>query len=419
MPSVQPPHASRAHPARRTLGIYVLALGQTICWVGLYYSFAALLLSWENSLGWAKTDLSLGLTISVLIAAVIAPIAGRTIDADCGRWLLTLGAFAGAAALLFLATIETRLEFLFAWAFIGVAQGMCLYEACFAFMTRALGIEAPGAILRLTLVAGFASPISFSAGAFAAEAFGWQTAVVGYAAAIACIGAPLHYFGAHLIEAENGEHVKIREAAVARNPNGKSALRIALAKPQFWLLAVAFSLISLNHGILLNHIIPLLVERGVAQATAVTAASTIGPMQVVGRLLVFRFEGRVAMLTITFISVGGLIVSSTLLLAAGVSTVFVFAFAATQGAAWGLVSILRPTVIADALGRDDFGSIAGWLAVPYLAAYALAPYAGALLWTFGGYDLAIMAALSCGVVGFVAFLVLRMSQPRARYESNA
>ena len=47
-------------------------------------------------------------------------------------------------------------------------------------------------------------------------------------------------------------------------------------------MAMAFPLLAIKHGILIAHIIPLLVERGFAEATAVTAASIFGPMQVAG-----------------------------------------------------------------------------------------------------------------------------------------
>ena len=59
---------------------------------------------------------------------------------------------------------------------------MCLYEPCFVFVTHTLGSRAAPAILRLTLVAGFASPLSFVAGAWLANTYSWQVAVYSYAA---------------------------------------------------------------------------------------------------------------------------------------------------------------------------------------------------------------------------------------------
>lgn len=413
---------SDPYPPYSVRGLYLLAVGQTICWTGLYYSFAALFLTWEQQLGWAKTDLTLGLTLAVLIAAVMAPIAGRITDGNGGRWMLTLGALMGAVALLCLATVTTRNGFLFAWAAIGLAQGLCLYEACFAFITRVLGSVAQPAILRLTLIAGFASPLSFIAGANIAESYNWQAAVLSYAAAIAFIGAPLHFVGAMLLERNANRDASPCAEFGANAPRGTkhptekrittTDLQIALHKPAFWVLAFAFPLIALNHGMLINHIIPLLAERNIATSTAIVAASVVGPMQVVGRLLVYQFESKVTMLTITFVSVGGLIVASLILLVAGAGPLPVFAFAITQGAAYGLVSVLRPVVIADALGRNGFGIISGWLAVPYLIAYAAAPYLGATFWSIGGYHLMIQIALACVVAGLAAFFILKTRHMR-------
>ena len=60
MPTPLGPHSESAQQPRSGTGLYLLATGQTICWVGLYYSFAALLLPWERELGWAKNGLCAG-----------------------------------------------------------------------------------------------------------------------------------------------------------------------------------------------------------------------------------------------------------------------------------------------------------------------------------------------------------------------
>ena len=42
---------------------------------------------------------------------------------------------------------------------------------------------------------------------------------------------------------------------------------------------------SLNHGIIISHLLPIFYDRGLDAKTAVLAASCIGPMQVIGRLM--------------------------------------------------------------------------------------------------------------------------------------
>jgi len=115
-------------------GLWALAIGETLVWAGLFYIFAALLLSWEQDLGWPKTDLTIAFMLAVLTAAVTSPIAGRIIDAGHGRWLLGLGAFAGAFGLVALSLIETRATFIVVWMLIGLSFSACLYEPCFALV---------------------------------------------------------------------------------------------------------------------------------------------------------------------------------------------------------------------------------------------------------------------------------------------
>jgi len=385
------------------LGLWTLAAGQTLVWAGLFYIFAALLLSWEQDLGWPKTDLTIGFTLAVLTAAMVSPVSGRIVDAGKGRWLLGSGALAGALGLVALSMIENRIEFMLAWVLIGLSQGACLYEPCFAFVTRVTGTGARRVITRITLVAGFASPIAFPAGAALSQMLGWRGAVLVFAAVIGLIAAPLLFLGARLMEG-----TQTTRPHPAQKQLDRKALQVALRKPAFWVMALAFPLLAIEHGILIAHIIPLLTERGLALATAVTAASVFGPMQVAGRLAMMAVEKRSRSTTMLLLSYFGATAASLILLSAGTNIFFIFSFAALQGASFGLISILKPPVIAETLGRQAYGTIAGWLALPYLVGGAFGPYFGALLWGIGGYALVLWSTTGMALLGFV--LVLSLSR---------
>ena len=60
-------------------GVWLLAAGETLVWVGLFYVFAALLLSPERDLGLPKTGLTIGFTLAVLTAALLSPVAGAVL----------------------------------------------------------------------------------------------------------------------------------------------------------------------------------------------------------------------------------------------------------------------------------------------------------------------------------------------------
>ncbi len=59
MTPAKPPINSRGH--------WALAIGETLVWAGLFYIFAALLLSWERGLGWPKTDLTIAFTLTLIL----------------------------------------------------------------------------------------------------------------------------------------------------------------------------------------------------------------------------------------------------------------------------------------------------------------------------------------------------------------
>jgi len=161
------------------IGAWLLGLGETIVWACIFYVFAALLLYWERDLGWAKADLTLGLTLAILMAAIASPVAGRMIDAGHGRRVLGLGALVGGLGLAALSQAETVATYLAAWMVMGAAQAFCLYEPCFSVVTRAKGAHARPAITRITLMAGFASTVSFLSAAALVEATDWRiTALV-------------------------------------------------------------------------------------------------------------------------------------------------------------------------------------------------------------------------------------------------
>ena len=386
--------------------ILFLALGQTIVWAGLFYSFAALLLDWESAFGWSKAALTLPFTMAVLLSGAASPVVGRLIDRGWGAWLLSGGAGVGALALGGLAFVESQVYFALAWAVIGVAQAACLYEACFAHVTRALEGRARQAITAITLFAGFASPLSFAGLAVLTDALGWRGALLIAAGLVLGLGGPLLYAGAKGL----GSPLCGEERPGAHTSSTRF-YRTVLRDTRFWLLALAFAPTAINHGILINHIMPLLDDRGLERAVAVTIASLIGPMQVVGRIAMTILGRGYSAMALTLVSFASLVAAVVLLYAATGSPILAISFACLQGAAYGVTSILKPLVVSQTMGMHGFASVSGMLALPYLACFALAPYLGSLLWERGGYDLALMVAGVAALCGIVSLLVLRRGYP--------
>lgn len=377
--------------------VWPLAIAETIVWAAMFYSFPALLLQWERDLGWSKIELSGALTLALIVSALLAPVVGRLVDHGLGRYVFTGSAVLGALLLVLLSRVTTLWQFYAIWLALGVAMSGSLYEACFAVLTRAMGADAKKAITLVALVAGFAGTVSFPSAHALAAIVGWRGAVLTFAIAVAFVAVPLIWFACRTAE-DNG-----KTRAPSTSAKAGDVLRI-FRRATFWLLAVSFAMIAFDHSILLMHLLPILDERDIHSEAAILTASMIGPMQVAGRLAMMAAERHVSTLFIFAACFVAMSISALSLLGAGTTPVLLVTFVLFQGAGYGVTSIMRPVVIAEFLGREDFGVIAGMLAIPFLTATAAAPTIAALVWEKGGYDWVIWLAFAAAVVGLLSIL---------------
>jgi len=377
--------------------ILTLAVTQTLVWGGLFYVFPALLLRWEADLGWSRADLAFAIMLATLAAALSAPLAGRLIDRGLGPMLMGLTPAVGGICLIALSQITTLWQFYALWLVIGVMQAGSLYEPCFALVTHSRGAKAKQGIVVITLVAGFAGTISFPTMHVLSETYGWRAACVVVGLGITLLIAPLQGLAARSLQ--SGRIASPKRPATEAKP--KSFLR----RPTFWLLGVSLSTLAFVHGITLNHLLPLLNERGFQPEFAVLIAALIGPMQVAGRLVMVatqRFVDHRQFMLVTF---GGIALAITVLLITGDSRTLAVVFVLIYGSAWGTTSILRPVIARDILGEDNFGAKSGSLALIFLTATASSAYLGAVIWGISGYGTLLAGLIGLAICGAALYLL--------------
>ena len=381
-----------------SLSVWSLALGQTLIYAGCYYSFPALLPDLEAATGWSKASLALGPTLAFLIMAVGTPYTGRLVDRGLGGEMLVWMPALAALGVAGLGLVGSVGGWLACWALIGLAQAGCLYETCFAFLTRRLGDGARAAITRVTLVAGFAGTLAFPLGHWLGIRFGGQGAMIAFAGLMLLV-IPLNAVAVRRLR-------RRERAGFQAEPVPPGVVTAALRRPAFWGISAVFGLIGLNHGMLLTYVLPLFADRGASEGMAVLAAAFIGPSQVLGRLALLAGGARVSTAKATRLALGAVVVASGVLWLAGVAPVLIFAFALAQGAGAGLTSSLRPLLIAEVLGRSGFGAISGAVAVAPILASAAAPSVGAALLAGGGPGLVYASCAVMATAGFAIMLLL-------------
>lgn len=386
---------------QRRAAIWALAVTQTLGYACLYYIFAALVVQWHDDFGWSKAQLAVGPTVAIVIAAATAPFVGRWVDRGLTRQMMTAGALMGTAGLMTLASARDYPGYLFAWVFIGAAQAHLLYEVCFAFLIRRLGPDARAAIIRVTLVAGFASTIAFPVAAFVSAAYGWRTVVVLAAGVVLAVQLPLNHWAVGVLRKGELHHSK------QDVDDGKAALHAALRSRRFWLLGGVLALLSLNHWMMIAFVIPVFTGLGASTAMAVLAASLIGPAQVVGRLVLMGLDARAGNWAVLTLCLGGMALGVGALVLAGAAPQMIFVYATAQGAAIGVMTILRPVLIGDVMGQVGYGAIAGSIQVMPLMAGAAAPVLGGVLFGLGGAGALIWVSACLITLGFAGTIALR------------
>jgi MFS family permease len=381
------------------LAVWALAFGQALGYACFFYTFAALILYWQRDFGWSYGLLATGPALAVVVSAVLSPAVGRALDQGAAVAMLTVGPILGAASLAVLALSATPAGYLLGWAGLGVAQAICLYDVCFALLIRRHGTGARPSITNVTLVAGLASTLAFPAAAALTGAIGWRGAIWVAVAVSLAVTVPLNFLGARAIARGTAR-------VAGASPRVASPWRQIVANPQFIRLAVLFAVLNLNHWMLINLLRPILDEMGISSGIAIAAASTVGPAQVAGRIALMAGGTRLGARMATVITVSAAVLAPVLLILAGAAHGLVFGFAILQGAAMGIMTILRPVLVAETLGQDGYGATVGLMSIPGLGATAVAPIIGAgLIWAGGG---ALLIAVGCALAVAAMALVLTM-----------
>ena len=380
--------------------LWMLSFGQLISWGLIYYTFPLFVGPMGEELGWSRSGMFGALSAGLMVAGLSSIAVGAWIDRGHGRKLMTGGSLLAAGLLLWWPRIESLPLFYVLWLGLGACQAVLLYEPAFAIITRVYGPRYRQAILLMTFVGGLASTFGIPFTQFLIERVGWQSSLEVLAAINGAL-AVIHWL---FIPGPKEKPVPIAETRPPTDgAQKKSPLAAAVRVPAFWGLVVAFAGYGLAFSAMSFHLIPLLDDRGVPTGVVMAIIALIGPMQVVGRVLLM-----VGQQHITTIQLGAGIYFafpiSMAMLALGVSDVYgLILFAIVYGVANGLITILRGMAVPEFIGPEGYGVVSGALTMPTNIMRAAGPIVASLAWgAFGGYTpvlwglAGIMLVAACG-----------------------
>jgi MFS family permease len=381
-------------PPRLLFVIPVLGITQILAWGSSYYLLAVLAQPIASDTGWPLAWVVGGLSLGLLVAGIVSPRVGDSIQRLGGRLVLATSAVFLALGLTGLALSPNLPLYVISWLVLGVGMGAGLYDAAFATLGRLYGQRARTAIASLTLFGGFASTVCWPLSALFVSEFGWRNACLIYAAIHVVVLLPLYVFALPTEPKRD-----LRAGLVPASHAGVGAPSpTATSKPVFALVALVITISSMISAMLSVHLLTILQAREIALAAAVALGAIVGPSQVGARaieMLISRFHHPIwtKFASTVFVAIGvGLLWIGFPVVAAAL----IF-----YGAGIGIESIARGTLPLAIFGEDRYASIMGRIAMPSLMMQAASPSFGAMLIGSFGADGALEALLALALVNVV------------------
>jgi MFS family permease len=401
---------SHYEPPRLLVVIPILGVTQILAWGSSYYLLAVLAQPIASDTGWPLAWVVGGLSLGLLVAGIVSPRVGDSIQRLGGRLVLATSAVFLGLGLAGLALSPNLPFYIVSWLVLGIGMGAGLYDAAFATLGRLYGQRARTAIASLTLFGGFASTVCWPLSALFVSEFGWRNASLIYAAIHVVVLLPLYVFA---LPTEPKRSLRNPTPATSEDGQVATPPVTSASKLVFALVALVITISSMISAMLSVHLLTILQAREIALAAAVALGAIVGPSQVGARaieMLISRFHHPIwtKFASTIFVAIGvGLLWIGFPVIAAAL----IF-----YGAGIGIESIARGTLPLAIFGEDRYASIMGRIAMPSLIMQAASPSLGALLIDSFGADGALetlLAVASVNVVLVVAlFIVLKRHEAR-------
>ncbi len=386
------------------------------------YSLGVFLKPMTDDLGWSRTDLSFGQTVSTLCSGFIAFWIGPLLDRHGGRLLMVIGAVAMGAGFIALGLVEELWQYyvvkgLLITAGSAMAGLVVVNVAISNWFIRRRGIAIGVAAMGVSFAALFTPFLSTAL----IEAYGWRAAWMILGVSIPLLIVPLSLFVMrrrpedHGLEPDGGlgdnrPPSKARAASMAMQ-GVMWTRRTALRTRSLWLLSAAFSLGSMGLSALFLHLVPYLSDSGISAGQAASIFGMVGLAGLISKplwgLALDRFN------TSYCAACEFLLMALGLFAITAVEHVLVLHVAVfVLGLGIGGVSTVQEVIWADYFGRATIGMIRGLTRPFTVLASAGGPVFAALAYdTRGSYEPAFYVFIATYIAAAAVILVTPYPTP--------
>jgi predicted MFS family arabinose efflux permease len=247
-------------------------------------------------------------------------------------------------------------------------------------------------------------------GQFVIDHWGWRQAYLVFAALILLVSLPLSWLLVRENPADMGLQVDGAELANVGESNlgpdaGMTASE-AVRERNYWLILLSFALVGVGITAVLAHLVPMLIGRGMAPATAALCMSALGFGLIFGRILAGYLMDRFFAPYVAAVFLTGLFFG-VIILASGASGPIVFLAAILVGLATGSEISEIAYMVSRYFGQRAFGVIYGIMFAAFQIGSAFGAYLmGVYYDTAGDYINALWGVSALVLVGILMMLLL-------------
>jgi predicted MFS family arabinose efflux permease len=362
----------------------LLSIDQLVAWGALYYAYSIVSLPIARELHVSRVWVGAACSGALLVSGLLAPRVGRALDLYGARSVMIAGAIIGAIALAGIAIAPTLGALMAAFAALGLAQALGLYDAAFAGIVDYFDdpAERARAMVLLTIVGGLASVVFLPLLRAGVAQWGWRAVIAALAAMFLAVVLPLRIAL---------PRSRITTRAPASEPRPSRAMT--------W-LSVAFALHAFVSAGISTSIVWYLATRGETFEAAAWLAALAGGSQIPARIVLPAFlrsvnvELRVPM----WLALQALAILVIVIAPRDVS----WAGLVVLGAANGMMTIERPAIVLAWFGSARFGARSSTITSMSTIARAVGPFAIELAMGSAGYAVLACVMLLASVIAIVA-----------------
>ena len=386
------------------------------------YGLGVFVTPMTTELGWSRTDISLGQTISTAISGIVGLFMGGLLDRRGGRALTVWGALIAGAGFILLGQVQNLWQYYLVKGGVltlGMAGmgGMVANVVVSNWFVRrrgqAIAITAMGTSVAAIIVPSLAAQMI--------DLFGWRTAwaVLGVAVWVLVIPSAALVMRRRPEDhglVPDGRYVAPRAgdrlAAQRASVDGVRWTRAqAMRTPALWMLILTFGFGSMGFGAMLLHLIPFLTDSGYTRVEAAGAFSMLGVSGLISKpiwgVIADRIPSRFAA------------AAEFLLLALGIFFISIaptlplmYAAIFTMGVGVGGVITLQETVWADYFGRLTLGTVRA-VGRPFtIVSSAGGPVLAGLAYDLrNSYEVAFLTFIAAYLVAAVMIVVTPTPKP--------